>query len=52
MGTVFLIGLALVITAAAYFKATQRRRLRAVILRRLGLETAKAAKIYRGIGSL
>lgn len=49
-GTIFLIGLALVITAGAGLKALQRRRLRAVILRRLGLESVKAANAWRGIG--
>jgi|WetSurMetagenome_2_1015567.scaffolds.fasta_scaffold53036_3 hypothetical protein len=49
-GTIFFIGLALVITGAQGLKALQRRRLRAVILRRLGLESVKAANAWRGIG--
>jgi hypothetical protein len=50
MAGLFFIGLSLVITAALYFKAAHRRRLRAVILRRLGLEQEKAAATWRGIG--
>jgi hypothetical protein len=50
METIFLIGLALVITAAAGWRATRRRMLRALILRRLNLESEKAANAWRGIG--
>jgi hypothetical protein len=37
MGLYYLMGAGAAIAAAAYFKAVKRRRLRAVILRRLGL---------------
>jgi|WetSurMetagenome_2_1015567.scaffolds.fasta_scaffold554006_1 hypothetical protein len=48
METIFLIGLALVITAAIYFRGAKRRRLRALILRRL--DELKPAGTWRGIG--